>query len=189
MNAKTLAAASICLLFAACAANRTAVQPQPRQYDGPRPQPTVQPDPQPQPEPAQAQLLMNLPNGWQQGPPPADSAGAISGVLGNDALRAIILVAVYPTSERSPRDAVAQIADQLRNSGATVSEVQTAADGLSASFTWSNAAAGSAGKMTAKALAGTPASIMLMGMWPAASDAAAAADLDTIAASARVGTP
>jgi len=188
MTAKTLTIASLFLMFAGCAANRTAVQPQPRQFEGPRPQPAVQP--QPQPEPAQPQLLMDLPEGWQQGPPPTGPGSeAINGILGNDTLRAIILVAVYPTVESTPQNSVSQVADQLRSNGAVVSEVQTSADGQSASFTWSNAAAGSAGKMIAKVLAGTPASVMLMGMWPAASDAAASADLDTIAASARVGTP
>ncbi len=179
MTAKLTLIAALMLVFAGCAANK-AVTPQPRQYEGPR-APATQPA-----APAESPLKLTLPDGWQRSAPGQTPEG-VESVLMNETLQAAVLVAGYPTAQAAPRDAAAQVAASMAEKGATVSEVQVADDGKSASFTWSNAEGGMAGKMIARVLTDLPqVSVMFMGVWPLASNDKAAADLDAIAASARV---
>ncbi len=185
MTAKRILITTLMLVFAVCAANK-AVTPQPRQYEGPRPQAVEPPAPAQPAQPAQSPLLLTLPDGWQRSAP-GDAPEGIDSALMNETLRAAILVAIYPTVQAGPRQAVAHVAASLAEKGATVSEITVAEDGLSASFTWSSAENGMGGKMVAKVLTDLPQlSVMFMGIWPAANDAAAAAALDSVAASARL---
>jgi len=179
MSKNASAIVVLSLLFTGCAA----ATPQPRQYEGPRDQPQAQPQ-----QPAAPALKLDLPHGWQQGaPPPGPGSEAISAMLGNQALGAVILVALYGTQEVSPKDVAATVAAKIKENGTEVSEVTVSADGKSASFTWRHPANNTTGKMAAQVLAGAPElSIMFMGIWPADSDAAATADFDAIIKSARV---
>lgn len=154
----------------------------------PTPLPGHQADAPPPPaaEPAPAagsRLTMTLPDGWGQVPSERVPDG-MTGMLINPSLRALIMV-FTDTSASEPSALLTTLSGQLTADGSfTASPVQTSPDGNTAWITVDNGS-GTHGKLIARRLRASPAfTLILMGQWPAASDAGATAGIDAVATSA-----
>jgi hypothetical protein len=170
---------ALTLLVAGCATSQTGAAGSdlgtPRQYQGPPPS-------------EQVILTIDVPEGWtRQQKGVYAKPGAIESLISNKDLKAAIIVGVLPTEQASPADGAAIFALKLALQGAEVSEVNVANDGSQASFTWTAAAQGLAGKVNLRIFPEKKQLMALfMGNWIAASDASALPAFDAMAASAKI---
>ena len=158
----------------------TAVAPPGHQAEAPPPAAT------PAAPAASSRLSMTIPEGWSQAPADRVPDGMV-GMLVNPSLRALIMVFTL-TNNTPPAAAVTMLAGQLTSSGSgwTASTVQTSPDGNTAWITV-DSGSGVHGRLVARRLRPTPAfTLVLMGQWPASSDAGGTAGIDDLAASASI---
>lgn len=173
--------AALCALaLSACAHNR----PPPAAEAPPAHQAEAAPPPAeaaPSAPTPSGRLSMSLPEGWAQVPAERVPEG-MTGAVMNPSLRAVVMVLFGPVAENATHEA-GLLRTQLEGGGWTCTPVTASADGTTASFTLSQGTM--RGKIVVRALgAGGRMSVVLMGQWPSASDAAATAGIDAIAASA-----
>lgn len=184
---KTAMLALCALIMSACASTparpTTPAAPPGHQADAPPPERS--PDAGAAAPSAGSRLSMSLPDGWGQVPSERVPEG-MTGMLINPSLRAIIMV-FTDTGAASPADSVTALAGQLTAGGGwTAAAVQTSPDGNTAWVTVDNGS-GTHGRILVRRLRASPAfSLVLMGQWPAASDAGGAAGIEALAASAAI---
>lgn len=177
---KFMFAALCALTLSACAHNR----PPPAAEAPPAHQAEAAPPPAdaaPAAPTPSGRLSMSLPDGWGQVPSERVPEG-MTGVLINPSLRAVVMVLFGPVAG-NPTNEAGMLRTQLEGQGYTCTAVTASSDGSTASFTLSQG--DMRGKITVRALGpGGRLSLVLMGQWPSASDAAATTAIDAIAASA-----
>ncbi len=184
---KTLFVAMLTVLFFGCAgvqkpAPAPAAPPPPpadvvdgpHQYEGP---PPVQS--------ASLKLTAKVPKGWKAlGADEAELPPGFLMVMLNPATRAMIMIAVYPSKDKTPQAACEELAEQIKAQQGVTAKIKVAADGSSASFTFSRKADGklTKGKITARVLPGKKElTATAIGMWPGKSDKAMVTDFDLAA--------
>jgi len=167
------------LLLAGCAANQTGTAGSdlgtPRQYQGPPPS-------------EQIKLSLDVPAGWtrlQKGE--FAKVGEIDNLISNEGLKAGILAGIVPAGETTPAEGAAIFALKLVLAGTVVSKVTVSEDGSQASFTWTAAGEGLAGKVVIRVFPEKKQLLgLFLGQWAAVNDAQAAPVIDAVAASAKI---